>query len=133
MPYSTRALVAALVMSTFLAGCSDDDTGPSSTVDFTGSYALVSFQQGPVGPLGPPVATGTLTMTSTRYKVTVNIPAASLAIVDSGTYTATATTITQTSQVQPVQSTGTWTQTGNLFTIDVTASGQRVVSSWQKQ
>jgi hypothetical protein len=135
MRFMARALGVTLLPLVLLAACSGDDSGgPSSDVDFSGNYSLVSFQQGTNPVLGPPVATGSLTMTKTRYKVTINItlPVATT-ILDSGTYTATSTTITQNSDVQPVQSTGTWTRNGNLFSIDVTALGNRVVSTWQKQ
>jgi hypothetical protein len=132
MRLMARALGAALFATTLLAACSGDDdgTGPDDT-DLSGNYTLVSYQVGGVT-LTPPAATGTLVLTSTRY--TINAVIGGTPISDNGTYTVSGNQITQSSDVNPIQTVGTWSQNGNLFTIDVTVPVQgRVVSVWQKQ
>lgn len=115
-----------------LAACSGDDSSGPGTTDLSGNYTMVSLQQGAGPVLSPPFANGTLAMTATTYTITVTVQG-QVAIADNGTYTVSGNSITQTSNVQPVQSVGTWTRNGNVFSIDVTAAGQRVLSSWQKQ
>jgi hypothetical protein len=115
-----------------LAACSGDDTSGPSTTDLSGNYTMLSFQQGANPTMSPPFATGNLVMTATTYNITITVQG-QVAIADNGTYTISGNSITQTSNVQPIQSVGTWTRNGNVFSIDVTAAGQRVVSSWQKQ
>ena len=132
MRLMARALGVALFATTLLAACSDDDdgTGPDST-DLSGNYTLVSYAVGGVT-LTPPAATGTLVLTSTRYTITASI--GGQPINDNGTYTVNGNQITQTSDVLLLQTVGTWTQSGNQFTIDVTVPVQgRVISVWQKQ
>ena len=129
---SVRLLGVVLVATAAVAACSssNDSTGP--TINLSGNYILVSFETPPNPVLTPPVATGALVLTTTRYKATINI-LGQAPIIDSGTYTATATELTQTSDVLPIQSTGTYTVNGNLLVTDLLSGGQRVLSTWQKQ
>jgi hypothetical protein len=131
----TRSLGLALIVGLTLAACSGDDDGTEPTgTDLSGNYTLTSYQVSGIT-LAPPAVTGALALTQTRYKInlTISVPVPTL-VVDSGTYTVSGNQITQTSDVNPIQTVGTWTQTGNLFTIDVTVPVQgRIISSWQKQ
>lgn len=129
---SVRLLGIVLVSTVAVAACSSsDDTGPSNSLE--GSYTLASFEAvgGPV--LTPPTASGTLVLTTTRYKATLSVPG--VPPVDSGTYTASETvhTFTMTSDVLPIQSVGTYTLTGNQLVTDLTTLGTRVKSTWSKQ
>jgi hypothetical protein len=131
MRFTARALGIALFATTLLAACSGDDGGAGpDTTDLSGNYTLVSYQVGG-NTLTPPVATGTLVLTATQY--TISMVIAGQAVNDNGTYTTNGNQITQNSNVQPLQTVGTWSQNGNLFTIDVTVPVQgRVVSVWRK-
>jgi hypothetical protein len=126
--WSGLALVAALLVG----ACSDDDPTGSNGADLSGTYTLVSYKIGEAPALTPPVATGTLVLTSTRYTITASI--GGQPINDNGTYSVSGNQITQDSDVNPIQTVGTWSQSGNLFTIDVTVPVQgRIISTWQKQ
>jgi hypothetical protein len=133
MPAMTRPLGLALLVSVSLAACSGYDSGtdPNPT-DLSGNYTLTSYKLGDAPALTPPIATGSLTLTSTRY--TVNLTIAGQPASDNGTYSISGNQITQSSDVFPIQTVGTWVRIGNLFTIDVTVPVQgRIISSWQKQ
>jgi hypothetical protein len=122
----------ALAAVLLVGGCSDDDPTDPNGTDLSGNYTLVSYKIGALPALTPPVATGTLVLTSTRYTITASI--GGQPISDNGTYTVSGNQITQNSDVAPIQTVGTWTQSGNQFTIDVTVPVQgRVISTWQKQ
>lgn len=126
-----HAVVRVMVVTVLLTvpACGDDG-GPEGTAqDFTGTYSVVSFQQ---GNLQIPGASGTVTLTATTYTFDVTIPP--LNLTDAGTYTATGTatagTWTQQSTDDPdFQATGTYAVdpvTGRL-TIDTTVQGIRNV------
>ena len=132
MRMTARMSGIALVAALLVGACSDDDPTGSNGADLSGNYTLVSYKVGEAPALTPPVATGTLVLTDTRYTITASI--GGTPINDNGTYTVSGNQITQTSDVLPIQTVGTWTQSGNLFTIDVTVPVQgRIISTWQKQ
>lgn len=117
-----------------LSSCADDG-GPSGTPqDFTGTYSVVSFQQ---GNLQIPGASGTVTLTATTYTFEVEVPP--LTITDAGTYTATgsatAGTWSQQSTEDPnFQATGTYAvdPATDRLTLDTTVQGVRNVIVLEK-
>jgi hypothetical protein len=129
---SVRLLGVVLVSAIAVAACSSSNDTTSPDVDLSGSYTLSKFQQPPAPELQPPIVTGTLVMTATRYKVVLNLPQTAQ-VVDSGTYTATSTTLTQSSDGFFGQSTGTYTKSGSTLVTDLTSAGQRILSTWTKQ
>jgi hypothetical protein len=131
MTFAIRRRGIVFVGLLALAACSGDDNSGPGTTDLSGTYTMLSLQQGDVT-MAPPFASGSLVMTATTYNITVTVQG-QVAIADNGTYTISGNQITQTSNVQPIQSVGTWSRSGNVYSIDVTAAGQRVISSWQKQ
>lgn len=133
---SVRLLGVVLISATAVAACSSSNSTGPSTTDLAGNYTLASFEEVGVTPtLAPPLVTGNLVLTTTRYKATINIniPGSEQAIVDSGTYTVSGSNITQTSDVQPVQLVGTFTLTGSSLVTDLTGAGNHVKSTWTKQ
>ncbi|HSR16346.1 MAG TPA: hypothetical protein VLL51_11365 [Gemmatimonadales bacterium] len=137
MTPSLRRLAGGLVLATILAACggSDDDgTGPSGT-DLSGTYDLQSFQQPPNPTLAPPIVSGTITLTSTRYTVTINLPPGSPTpvIQDAGTYTTSGNNITQTSDGAFGQSVGTFSLQNGILTTDLTSIAGRVITTWKKR
>lgn len=139
MAYSRVGSMAALVAlaALGLSSCGDNNpTAPEGNPALVGTYSLVSitFQGQPT--LGPPVATGSLTLTDSTYTVTITIAVPGQPqedIQDSGTYSVSGNTWTQTSTVQNVQSIGTYTLTDGTLSVDVSTSGQQQSSVWQKQ
>jgi len=134
---SVRGLVAGLAVALIFAGCGGNDdggTGPGST-DLSGTYSLTSFQQPPNPAFAPPIVTGTITLTATRYTTTINLPPGSPTpvIQDAGTYTTSGNAITQTSDGAFGQSTGTFTLQNGVLTTDLTSIAGRVLTTWQKQ
>lgn len=123
-----RSLIAALTAGLLLA-CSGDDENTGPSTDLSGTYTLLSLQQGDNPVLTPPTATGTLVLTATTY--TVSITAGGQQLVDQGTYQTNGNTFSQTGTLG--QATGTFTRNGNTFSTDLTTAGGRVRSSWQKQ
>ncbi len=132
MRMTARMSGIAVAAALLVGACSDDDPTDPNGADLSGNYTLVSYKIGSAPALTPPVATGTLVLTSTRYTITASI--GGQPINDNGTYTVNGNQITQTSDVQPIQTVGTWSQVGSQFTIDVTVPVQgRIISTWQKQ
>jgi hypothetical protein len=132
-PGSLQLMALSLVV--VLAGCGSDNTGPANPPPPAGTYSMTSFQNPPNPAVTPPNATGTLVLTATTYNVTIDVQGQG-EVQDEGTYTMSGNNWTQISTTNPgVQSTGTFsytTATGVLKT-DVTASGFRTITIWQKQ
>jgi len=137
---SLRALipVAMLVLAGFGTACSSDDdpVDPPVEPDLSGSYELVSFTQAGIT-LGPPIATGTLSMTATRYTITITHPDPAnptgppLTTDDSGTYETSGNTWTQESDnAGGFQGVGTYTLVEGTLTVDVTTVGVKVLTVW---
>ncbi|HKT61251.1 MAG TPA: hypothetical protein VJQ46_14455 [Gemmatimonadales bacterium] len=128
-------LIALGFIVGLLAGCGSDNTGPSNPPPPAGTYSLTSAQNPPNPVLTPPNATGTLVLTGTTYNVTIDVQGQG-EVQDEGTYSISGNNWTQISTTNPgVQSTGTFTYvtaTG-VLTVDVTASGVRTITVWQKQ
>ena len=135
------AAVAALLV---VSACSDSTDPPADARDFSGSYTLVSFSQGTAsGVIEVPGATGSFTMTATRYDATVTVPEiipgmGPTTVDDAGTYTANGTlesgTWTQKSDDDSLQSTGTytWDAATSRLTLDTSSTGQRTVLELQR-
>ena len=123
-----RSLIAALTAGALLA-CSGADENTCPSTDLSGTYSLVSLQQGDNPVLTPPIATGTLILTATTYNV--SITAAGQQLVDQGTYQTNGNSFSQTGTLG--QATGTFTRSGNTFSTDLTTAAGRVRSTWQKQ
>lgn len=118
-----------------LLGVACDDEGPTEAgADLTGTYTLesITFEGQPT--LSPPAATGTLTLTDTRYEVSIDIqsPAGVQEVRDAGTYTVEGNSWTQESDDGSLQSVGTFELEGDVLTVDVTTQGQRVVNVWRR-
>lgn len=129
-------VVAVMAVVGILAACGGSDS-TSVSASLAGNYKLQDFKEaGQDIMLG--VQTGTATLTTTTYKVNiVFIPQAGIpAIVDSGTYTATGSgsgSFSETSLVTGAQSTGTYTVSNGLWTVNVTSQGVAITQVWQKQ
>jgi len=117
-----------------LPACGDDG-GPAGTPqDLTGTYSVVSFQQGNIQ---IPGASGTVTLTATTYVFEVEVPP--ITLTDAGTYTATGTATAGTWTQQSTdggdfQATGTYAvdPATDRLTIDTTVQGVRNVIVLQK-
>jgi hypothetical protein len=128
-------LLGCLTVAGMVAACSDYDGGTEPTANLAGNYTLVSFTQAPNPTLGPPAATGALTLTATRYNVTINVLVTNppLTLADQGGYAIQGNQWSQTSDNGQLQSTGTYSLQGNVLTVDATAQGVRTVTIWQRQ
>jgi hypothetical protein len=133
VPFRSLAALAAATALCGLAACSSSSSTGPNTVSLAGNYALTSFSEN--GQDLSQVATGTLAMTATHYNVNITfLNNLAPAIVDSGTYTATQSgTFSQTSTPTGVQTTGTYTLSNNLLTVNLSTQGITVVQAWQKQ
>jgi hypothetical protein len=125
---------AVLVLTVAACGGSDSGTGPSTT-DLSGTYTLLTFQQPPAQQVTPPTVSGTITLTATRYSVTMQLPPGSPipAIQDAGSYTTNGNSITQTSDGAFGQSVGTFSLQNRVLTTDLTNVAGRILTTWQKQ
>ena len=128
---SLAALTAAVALAAVVA-CSSSTTG-TNTVSLAGDYTLQSFSENNQNL--SQVASGTLAMTDSKYVVNITVAgAAPQTIVDSGTYTATTSgALSQNSTANAVQTTGTYTLSANVLTVNLSAQGITVVQAWQKQ
>lgn len=137
MTPSLRRIVTGAVLTLALSACggSDDGTGPDNSTDLSGTYTLQSFKQGDGPTVTPPIVSGTITLTATRYTTTINLPPGSPipVIQDAGTYTTSGNTITQTSDGAFGQSVGTFSLVNGVLSTDLTSAGQRVITVWKKQ
>lgn len=131
-----RALIplTMLVFAGLSTACSSDDpVDPPVETDLSGAYVLDSVTQGGVT-LGPAEgATGTLTLTETRYTLSITVPSLTGPITteDIGTYQTDGDTWTQESDnAGGFQGVGTFTLVGGTLTVDVTTAGVQVLSVW---
>ena len=123
-----------LVFAGLSTACSSDDpVDPPVETDLSGAYVLDSVTQGGVT-LGPAEgATGTLTLTETRYTLSITVPSLTGPITteDTGTYQTDGDTWTQESDnAGGFQGVGTFTLVGGTLTVDVTTAGVQVLSVW---
>ena len=136
-PLRTLIPVTMLVFAGLSTACSSDDpVDPGDETDLSGSYELVEFTQGGVT-LGPPVATGTLTLTATNYTISITHPDPAnpagplLTTEDSGTYQTDGNTWTQESDnAGGFQGVGTFSLVAGILTVDVTTAGLQVLTVW---
>jgi uncharacterized lipoprotein YehR (DUF1307 family) len=125
----------ALSVVVALVGCGSDNSGPSNPAPPSGTYSLTSAQNPPNPALTPPAVTGQLVLAATTYSVTIDVQGQD-EVQDQGTYSISGNSWTQISTANPgVQSTGTYTYASatGVLTVDVTASGVRTITVWQKQ
>lgn len=149
---SIRGLVApllAVAIAGAIAGCGDDE-GPTVVVpapELSGSWTLVSFEQPPNPPIGPPAATGTLTLQQTAssgseasgsYAVDLTLPdgmGGAMQIQDTGEYIidgSDGSWAQVSDDTQLPNSIGTFTLTGgNTLTVEVTQP-QTITTVWQR-
>ena len=129
-----HGIAAALLTS----GCGNDYEQPTQapSVDLTGTYDLISITFGAPPALEPPVAVGSLVLTSSDYdlQITLSVTVSGIpdTITDRGTYTASGNTWTQVSSLTPTQSTGTFSQQGDTLSVSVTIGGLKIDSVWRK-
>jgi hypothetical protein len=126
---SIPLLLTALAL--FSAACGDSSpTQPSNNL--AGTYSLTSFafvvqgQQQPV-----PGATGSFTLTSTNYTLTLTVPGQGT-LNDAGTYSVSGSQWSQSSATTG-QSTGSYSLNGTVLTVDATVQGAETISVWQRQ
>lgn len=137
LSYRTLGLTAFTALFALAGACSDDNGPSGPSVDLSGTYDLSSMEQPPNPVFGPPVASGVLVMTQSRYRLNLTIAAVNppQVIVDSGTYTVTGNTWTQNSEGNPPlpQTVGTFTVNGSILRVDATSAGQRTITVWNKR
>jgi hypothetical protein len=133
----SRLWVPALTLALLgtIPGCSSDDDGttdPPTRVDLSGNYTMVSITSGGITLTPAEGATGTLTLTETRYTINLNLPGQE-PFNDSGTYVALSDGSWGQESDNPIlpQSTGTYVQNGNQVTVDSTTGGQQNLTVWQ--
>ncbi len=131
-----RTFLGGLALSALLlAACSGGDaTGPSNT-DFSGTYSLQSLTAAGLT-IVPPLATGTLTLTTTTYTFDVTVSGIPnqqpIHMQDAGTYTFSGSSWTQNSNTTG-QTVGTYSQQGSTLTFNMTQQGQATTTVWLKQ
>jgi hypothetical protein len=134
MRRSTPALIA-VVAAGFLGvvACGSSTVGPAN-VSLAGNYTLTSFNEGGVDVM-PGVSSGVLALTDSAYAVDIEfVGNVQAAIVDSGTYVATDSgSFTETSRLNGVQLSGSYTFANNLLTVTGTVAAVPVTQGWQKQ
>lgn len=129
-----RTLGGLALAVLLVAGCAGGDSTTPPTTDFTGSYTLQSLTAAGLT-IVPPLASGTLVLTSTNYTfdVTVTVPGQpTIHMQDSGTYSFSGSSWTQNSSATG-QTVGTYSQQGNTLTFNMTQQGQATTTVWQKQ
>ena len=122
-----RPLVLGAAIALGTGGCSST-TAPS--VDLSGNYGLVSIQFGQGTALTPPGETGTFSLSTTAYNLTLS---GSVSETDTGTYAISGgSSWSQTSSTQGVTSSGTYTLSGTTLTVTSTQQGTTIVAVWEK-
>jgi hypothetical protein len=135
--------VIALVLALLATGaCGDDDsTGTQlSNAEVAGDWTLMSFQIVPQPALTPPVATGTLQLTDTRYEIVIVNNSGTepdTVVADSGSYTVSGSSWSQTSDdpgVPALSGSATLTkQDGNeILQVNASAAGVETHSFWTR-
>lgn len=134
MRRSVRGLTALAAVAGLagIAACGSSSTTGPTNVSLAGNYSLTAFSQSGTS---VPGTSGTLALTDSNYAVDITFPITIIPeIVDSGTYTATASgAFSETSKLNGVQTTGTYTFANNVLTVNVTAQNVAISQTWQKQ
>ena len=133
---SAALFLLALGAATAAACKSDSTTGTGGSTNLTGNYALLAFIEGSNPVVGPPIATGTLVLTSTNYHLVLNIdipsPGDTTVEVDSGTYTTKGDSIYEQSSGALPNAIGTFAVKGDTLDINVTEQTLAIQSVWLK-
>jgi hypothetical protein len=135
--------IVALPLALLAAGaCGDDDSTGSqlSNAEVAGDWTLMSFQIVPQPALTPPVATGTLHLTDTRYDIVIVNNAGTApdtVVADSGSYTVSGSSWSQTSddpEVPPLTGSATLIEhDGNeILEVNASAGGVDTHSFWTR-
>jgi hypothetical protein len=141
MRRALRLLALPLVVLAAAACGSDDSTGTRlSNAEVAGDWTLFSFQIVPQPALTPPIATGTLHLTDTRYGIIIvsNVTSTPDTVVnDSGSYTVSGSSWSQASDNPGVPAlTGSATLTDQAGTeilqVNVSAEGTETHSFWTR-
>ena len=129
-----RGLAALAVAGGFawLAACGSSTPPGPLNVSLKGNYTLTTFT---LAGQAQPFTSGALALTDSEYAVDIVFPQGTLPeIVDSGTYTATDSGgFSETSRLNGLQISGTYTMVNNLLTVSATEQGVPVTQGWQKQ
>jgi hypothetical protein len=111
----------SLVLATlFVVGCGDSAAEPDADPGLAGSYQLLALTQ--AGQTGsPPFVVGTMTLTSTRYDLDIEVlvPGQEQQVADRGTYSAQNSVWRQTSDTMEGEGVGTYTMVGTTLTLDM--------------
>ena len=139
---NARSLPVLLLAVLVLAACGDDEVTEPVTTDLTGSYELLSYEEeGGGGSISPPLASGSLEMSSTAYTMSIDLPET----VDPGEIDDAGEYFTDGSEIRLVSSQGMGTSTGIflfeptemengvlLIDVDRPDGGLRIVTYWAK-
>lgn len=134
--YAQRTMITLGIGLAALAGCKSSSTGPGGSVDLSGNYSLTSFKEDTNPAFGPPFATGTLVLTSSKYNLSLNVdipsPGDTTVLVDSGTYTTHGDSIAEHSSTGLPDALGTFTFASPTLSINVTESALKIATVWHK-
>lgn len=134
----SRSLVAALVATSFLVACSDDDDGPTGTPNITGTWVATSFVA-----LGTDFVAAGMDLTLTLRNdgtYTLQIQNALVELcedeqatdcTENGTYTSTATTLTLDEGTAD-EITINYTLQGNSMTFNFAIDGTPIVVTFTR-
>jgi len=137
MRRQASAVLFLVGLGAAVAACSNNDsTGTGGSTDLTGNYSLVAFKEDTNPVVGPPVATGTIVLTSTAYHLTVNVdipqPGDTIALVDSGTYSTKGDSIYEHSTGGLPDALGTFQVKSDTLNINVTEQTVHIQTVWHK-
>lgn len=134
--YARRTTIALGLGLAALASCKSDSTGPGGSVNLAGNYSLLTFKEDTLPSFGPPVAVGTLVLTSSNYNLSLGVyiplPGDTTVIADSGTYTARGDSIFEHSSTGIPDAVGTFSLVGGTLSINVTESTLKIATTWHK-
>jgi len=118
-----------------VAACSSNSsTGTGGSTNLSGNYSLIAFKEDTTPTVGPPIAVGTLALTSSQYHLNlqINIPGDTTVEVDSGTYTTKGDSIFEQSSGVLPNAIGTFQVKGDTLDINVTEQLLAIQSVWVK-
>ena len=127
----TRQSFGTLLLALTLAACGGDGATEPEVETLPGSYDLISLTQEGQPTATPPFVVGSMTLTSSRFTIDlqINVPGMEQHIVDQGTYTANGTSWSQVSD-GGIEGAGTYRLEDGLLTTDVLVEDVRVVMLW---
>ena len=131
-----RTLIVVGLGLAALAACKSDSTGPGASVDLSGNYSLLSFKEDTNPAVTPPIATGTLVLTATKYNLSLNVdipsPGDTIVLIDSGTYTAHGDSLAEHSSTGNPDAIGTFAVKSDTLSISVSESILKIYTTWHK-